>query len=232
MTKQNKVLATVVRESLRAEKRIHLPRKNNQPLLNAKTLAGLQKTGEIALAAVAIAGIITITAVAPNIWKSVGLARKWYKPGKRPTSEQSRQISTTIYYLKRHGYITLTPKGLGDYIVSLTPKGRRRVDKVEFDALAVPTPPVWDKQWWCVAGDIPTKEHRQGADLLRRKLKHMGFASLQRSMWFYPFDPRTEINQITKTFEIGHFVTVMRISLLDKDDEHTLMNHFRKLKLL
>jgi hypothetical protein len=80
-----------------------------------------------------------------------------------------------------------------------------------------------------VAADIPTKDHRQGADLLRRKLKQMGFYPLQRSLWFYPFDPRPEIEFICREFGVANFVTVMEINRLDVQDEKLLKKHFSKL---
>lgn len=222
---KSKLLATAVRNSLGVQK-------PSKPLIDPKLVADLQKVGEIALVVTAMAGATAITILAPNIWRVMGTAHKWYKATSRATPKQSQQVSRALYYLKERGYITLKSNSLGDYIASLTEKGRTRLAKIEFDSLRVLAQRIWDKQWWCVAADIPTKEHRQGADLLRRKLKHMGFISLQRSMWFYPFDPRKEINYITKAYGIGHFVTVIRANLLDTDDEHKLLKHFKKLRIL
>ncbi len=219
------LLATAVRNSLMVSK----PAKS---LLSAEAVRDLKKIGEITLVLVAMAGATAVTVVAPSIWKAVATAQKVYKMSRRATPKQARAVSQAIYYLKKRGYVQVEPTSLGDYIISLTNKGKGRMRKIEFDALRVPTAQMWDKCWWCVAGDIPTKEHRAGADLLRRKLKHMGFASLQRSMWFYPFDPRREVNTITEMYHIGKYVTVMRVSYIDRDDEEVLRSHFKKLRIL
>ncbi len=218
-------LATVVRASLG----VTAPAK---PLLSPESIHDLKRVGEITLALVAMVGATALTIVAPSIWRAVSVAQKIYKATRRATPRQSRTLAQAIYYLKKRGYVRIEPNGLGDYIISLTHKGKSRVSEIEFNALHVPKPTIWDKSWWCVAGDIPTKEHRAGADLLRRKLKHMGFASLQRSMWFYPFDPRKEINTITETYHIGKYVTVMQVVKMDKDDEVVLKRHFKKLRIL
>lgn len=219
------LLTTAIRNSL-------LVSEPAKPLLSAEAVQDLKKIGEIALVLVAMAGATAITVVAPSIWGVVAAGHKVYKMSKRATPKGARSVSQAIYYLKKHGFVHIESTGLGDYIISLTNKGKSRVNKIEFDSLRIPAARIWDKFWWCVAGDIPTKEHRAGADLLRRKLKHMGFASLQRSMWFYPFDPRKEVNTITEAYHIGKYVTVMQVSHIDQDDEKILKQHFKKLRIL
>ena len=82
------------------------------------------------------------------------------------------------------------------------------------------------------AADIPTKNYRRGADMLRRKLKELGFFSLQRTLWFYPFDPRKELEYVVNSFGIANFVTLMEVSRLDRDDEEIMKKFFRVSKIL
>ena len=83
-----------------------------------------------------------------------------------------------------------------------------------------------------MAADIPTKEHKTAADALRRKLKEMNFYSLQRTLWFYPHDPRLEIDWIVRIYHIERFVTIMEISRLDLDDAEKMVKFFRKQKII
>lgn len=60
----------------------------------------------------------------------------------------------------------------------------------------------------------------------------MGFFPLQRTLWFYPYDPRSEVEFIITYYGIERFVTVMEIYRLDKDDESKMLSHFKELKIL
>ena len=82
-----------------------------------------------------------------------------------------------------------------------------------------------------MAADIPTKGYRQGADALRAKLKQMGFCPLQRTLWFYPYDPRKQLEVIVNHYGIGEFVTVMEISRMDIQDEKVLKKYFNLLRI-
>ncbi len=82
------------------------------------------------------------------------------------------------------------------------------------------------------SGGHPHKKYRQGADLLRRKLKQLGFYPLQRSLWFYPYNPVEEIEYISNYFGIGQFVTIMEICKLDIQDAKKLEKYFKASNIL
>jgi len=84
----------------------------------------------------------------------------------------------------------------------------------------------WNKRWWLIASDIPTKTHRKAAERLRSKFRSMGFYSMQKSLWIYPFDPTIEIQKICEYYNVLKFVTVMEIYRLDKSDKEKLMKFF------
>lgn len=200
--------------------------------LSKAQIAGLKRGSEIALALIAAAGIITISAVAPNLFGA--LNELFFKKGKhRDLShrEKVRKLNETFYYLKRSGLVNFRRSGR-DWLLSLTHLGKARLPKLDISAVTVPKPKSWDGRWWLVAADVPTKNYRQGADLLRRKLKDMGFYSLQRTLWLYPFDPRKEIEFVSQTFGIASFVTVMEIARMDVQDESVLKRYFRKINLI
>lgn len=197
------------------------------PLLTEEQIEKLKSAGAAALVIVGIAGTIMLSAVAPNV---IGAIDKiFFKKEKRKfsTKEKLRKVARTFYYLKDHGYIIMKPKGK-DFKVFLTKLGKRRLAKLNFANLLVPKLGPWDGKWWQVAADIPTEDYKWAADLFRQKLLEMKFYPLQRTLWFYPYDPRKEIEFLLKHYGIGQFVTVMEISRLDYSDENAMKEFFQK----
>lgn len=144
--------------------------------------------------------------------------------------ERTKKVTRTFYYLKENGYIKFF-REKGGYKIILTKKGRAKARELNFNTITIKRPTVWDKKFWQVAADIPTK-YRSGADVFRRKTKELNFFPLQRTLWFYPFDPRKEIELIAETCSISSFVTVMKIEKLDPSDEKIIREHFKKLDVI
>ena len=128
--------------------------------------------------------------------------------------------------MRDSGLIKFRGEG-GDFKLKLTNKARKFLEKLNFRTIQVGKQKTWDKKWWLIVADIPTKEHRLGADQFRKKLKDMGFYFLQRTVWFYPFDPRKEIQFISETYGIQKFITVMEVSRLDVEDERRMKQFFK-----
>ncbi len=192
--------------------------------LNKDQLELIGNASKIVLVILAAAGAITLAAVAPNIFTTLD---KLYKlKGKKYTKRQ-KEIKTaqTFYYLKKSGLIKFT-KNKNDIKLFLSSLGKKKVDQISFEALSITKPKKWDGRWWQVAADIPTKGYRQGADALRYKLKQMGFCSLQRTLWFYPYDPRKQLEIVLEHYNLGKFVTVMEVSRMDEQDEKVLKTYF------
>ena len=199
--------------------------------LTDEQVANLKRASEIALAVIAVAGIATLIVVAPN---ALQLLDKFVfrKKGYRLSHKQKqRKLAETFYYLKRSGLIQLKPEGRG-WRFYLTQKGRQRVERMNLNTLRIARPKVWNGKWWLVAADIPTKEYKASADLLRLKLKQMGFYPLQRTLWLYPYNPSRELQFILETFNIANFVTTMEINRLDLEDERVVKAYFKKMGLI
>ncbi|MDR3642512.1 MAG: hypothetical protein P4L74_02680 [Candidatus Doudnabacteria bacterium] len=199
-------------------------------MLSRADLETLKKASEVALAVIAVAGVVAISAVAPNLLIALDslFRRRGYKYSK---AEKERKAARTFYYLKKTGLIDIREDG-SKLKVFLTKLGKRKAEKLNLNFCQIPKPHGWDGKWWLVAADIPTKLYRRQADMLRRKIKELGFYPLQRTLWLYPFNPIKEIGFITEYFGIGQFVTVMEISRLDLQDEETVKEHYKKLGIL
>lgn len=189
----------------------------------------LKTAGEILLAIVGAAGIMTVALVAPNALQAFKAFGK--KEGKRwMFKERQRKLGRSFYYLKEQNYIEFAPKGK-DLRIHLTDKGRSKLKLLKLATLQVKKPIFWDGKFWQVAADIPV-DYKRAAGSFRDKLKRMGFYSLQRTLWFYPYDPRKEIGLLTGEYKIDRFVTIMKIASLDYSDRRVLKDHFRKIGIL
>ena len=198
------------------------------PRISTEQVEKLKDASAIALSVIAGAGLVTLGAITPGIFIALEeyfRLRDRYRRKKLSRKDKQQKVLKTFYYLKQRGYINMKPAA-GDFKISLTDKGFERMKEVNFDTLTIERPKNWDGKWWQVAADIPTKKYRRGADLLRQKLKDIGFFPLQRTLWFYPYDPRAEIEFVATTYGIERFVTVMEINRLDDDDEIKLKSYF------
>ena len=200
---------------------------NQRPLieLSGEQKEALKTAAGAALAIIAVAGIITVAAVAPNIFEAVDKIHRLVKGKKYSFKEKQAKTAQTFYYLKRHGFIELTHSKEG-LMARITGKGKKKLSDLNVETLKIKKPKSWDGKWWVVAADIPTKNYRWAADLFRKKVKQMGFYSLQRTLWFYPYSPTKEIEFLIQHFGIAHFVTVMEVSRIDKDDDLRLRKFF------
>ncbi len=204
----------------------NLPKKGKLEL-SPQQLERIKSVSKVALGLIAVAGVVTIAAIAPNLFMAVD--KIFLKKGKKLNRRQKEEkIIKTFYYLKKSGLVKIKHQGKSMQVL-LTKLGLEKSKALQIDACYIPKPARWDGKWWLVAADIPTKQYRRGADLLRQKLKDMGFYSLQRTLWVYPFNPSKEIEFIAETYGIARFLTVIEVSRLDRQDEAILKEFFRQV---
>ena len=121
-------------------------------------------------------------------------------------------IDKTITRLKKQNLIYFENKRNGTF-VRLTEKGRRYL----FTHLdAPPKPKRWDEKWRILIFDI--KEARKRTrNQLRRSLVNIGFVSLQKSVWVYPYDCEDLIVLIKADFKIGKDVLYIIADKIEND---------------
>lgn len=199
----------------------------------AKEIESFQQASLVVLALIATAGIALVSIAAPNALKILTpLFSKKNSLGRRLNKRETEiKTAQVFYYLKRSGLINLKSSE-ADFAASLTKKGLERLARIKFNLLKPPMQKLWNKKWWQVAADIPTKDYRIAADMFRKQIKQMGFYSLQRTLWFYPFDPRIEIQTLAEYYGIQNFVTIMEISRMDQEDENNLIRFFQRQSIL
>lgn len=177
------------------------------------------------LGVIGATGVVALAIVAPKVLVGLSKIHKSLKGRRKTFKEKQETVERTFYYLKRHGLVKIS-SGKGSTLLELTQKGLEKLKIVKALSTSVKRPKKWDGHWWLVAADIPTKEYRWAADLFRKKIKEMRFFPLQRTLWFYPYNPAKEIEFLANHFGIGRFVTVMEVCSLDEDDQKKLKMHF------
>ncbi len=150
------------------------------------------------LATVQIAGIITLTAMAPNMLSLLG---------KVPRRNQEK-LKSAVRRLQEKDLLHVGPDG-----IRLTAKGERYIHTT---ALRPVQPWLWDKKWRVVIFDIPEKKKKQ-RNLLRYTLIHVGFQKLQNSVWVYPYDCEELILLLKTDYRLGKEVLYMIVDKIERD---------------
>ncbi|MBM3283264.1 hypothetical protein FJY90_03330, partial [Candidatus Gottesmanbacteria bacterium] len=118
---------------------------------------------------------------------------------------------------KRHNFSRLVKRGLkteeiekvvknGEVFFRLTTIGRKKTIR-DFSIFALQKQ-KWDRKWRLVIFDI-AEVSRKTRDLLRLKLKELGFGMLQESVWITPYDIILDFREFVKEKGIGDYVYVM-----------------------
>lgn len=199
--------------------------------LKQEQIERIKKVSSAVLWTIAAKGVVSMAILAPNALQSLTIFEKKVSGKRLEFQAKKKKLIRSFYYLKSNGYIDYK-KSKGRWYVFLTKKGKKTAKFLSVSTIMVPKASNWDGKYWEVAADIPTREFRRGADSLRKTLKQLNFYPLQRTMWFYPFDPREQLDFIVKSFDIGRFVTVMRVDHLDPADEKVLGNYFKEIGLI
>lgn len=103
----------------------------------------------------------------------------------------------------------------------LTEKGRQMILKFDIDRIKIKKPIKWDKKWRIVFFDIPEKR-RSERNILRNKLKALGFGEIQKSVFIHPFPCLDEINFITEYFQLRNLVRYGEMVNLSNEEEFRL----------
>lgn len=141
-----------------------------------------------------------------------------YKPGKffnqlerKLGSRTTRSsIKSTISRAKRQGYL----KEIENKNLRLTNKGRVKILRL---LSSQKKKGAWDGYWRILFFDIPEKE-RKKRDILRNKLKELGFERYQLSTWICPYDYTEEIDLLLEEYEIRKYVHYLMAKTISGED--------------
>lgn len=97
----------------------------------------------------------------------------------------------------------------GTISIVLTEDGQKKALRYNIDDIKIKTPSKWDKKWRLVIFDIPEKK-KHAREVLRSKLKELGFHQFQKSCFIYPYECENEINFVVELFELRLCVTLIK----------------------
>ncbi|KKP32407.1 MAG: hypothetical protein A2312_04760 [Candidatus Staskawiczbacteria bacterium RIFOXYB2_FULL_32_9] len=150
------------------------------------------------LGVLVLVGVITITATSPYfLYKLAKIMLK----NKDLSKYDQKKFSDIFSYAIKRGYIKVEKDGHDIKIVA-TEKGKRNFEAHKFAKLQIACPRKWDGKWRVVIFDIPDTQKLQ-RNAFRRKLKSLGFYSLQKSVWLHAFDCKKEIDILRNFFGIN-----------------------------
>lgn len=144
-----------------------------------------------------------------------------YKMFFRTWKEINKNTLTNAFQgLYRSKLIKRTRNADGSYTFILTEKGKKKVLTYRFNSMKIQQK-KWDKKWRFVCFDIPEKL-KSSRNILRAKLRDLGFRELQKSIFIVPFESENEINFVIEYLELRPYV---RYGILQSIDNEL---HFKK----
>lgn len=167
------------------------------------TLLTLLKTGIILCIAVTAPGAL-------KLFKGYGKKKPWceYYPS---------SLERTAKSLLRQGKVEIkTEKDIP--IVKITNKGREKILRYDLDKIAIKKPVHWDGKWRLVVFDINNK-YKKTRDIIRGKLKGMGFYQFQESVFIYPYPCEKEIVYLREVLHVPHSIKLIRADRIENDSE-------------
>ena len=175
------------------------------------------KTVEIILKTIAVAGVLSVALLAPNAFQVF----KMFKNGRRGEN-QKYYFKTAASRLAKQGFLEFRKTERGTF-ARITPAGERKLRFLELDSFEIQKPKRWDGRWRVVIFDI--KEGRKKTrDKLRLSLIRLGFVRLQNSVWVSPYDCEDFITLIKADFMIGKDILYLIVEKLENDK--VIRKHF------
>jgi len=172
---------------------------------------------KVILETIKIAGLISMTMVAPNAIQSLKLLdgnkekyRRWY-------------VDKTIEKMTAQKLVVIKNNGNIQRIVSLTDKGEKLLDRYEMQELFIVKPKKWDGNYRVVIFDI-REGKRKIRDDLRIWLEDLGFVRLQNSVWVFPYECREVVVLLKSRLGVGTEVLYLIVENIENDLK--LKKHF------
>ena len=133
------------------------------------------------------------------------------------------QLFQALNILKLGKFLEIKTKPDETKYINLTSKGKNRADKFSLQELAIRMPRRWDKKWRIVIFDIP-EDRKSLRDELRRRLKILGFAEFQKSVFAFPYHCEDEINILVNFFGLHEHVRYLESTLSYDSDLRNVFN--------
>ncbi|MEX2008319.1 MAG: CRISPR-associated endonuclease Cas2 [Candidatus Spechtbacterales bacterium] len=189
---------------------------------------GGSRTREILLYAAAAGTLVVAASLSPSASRFLmgNLAReakKLFEEG--DLSLGPKAIQASLYQIKQDRYAKwVYDKKKGVARLELTKLGKELLQGYQLNTLQIQQPKRWDGQWRFVMFDVPEKS-RYVRNILRDKLKKMGFFQVQQSVWVHPYPCQEEVQLLAEWLGAERFLLLFEGAIRQED---TLKNYFKK----
>ncbi|EKD91167.1 MAG: hypothetical protein ACD_30C00040G0012 [uncultured bacterium] len=160
------------------------------------------------LMALGILGIIPMVMLAPGLAKILPLLQKI----------DTARINQELKRLHKRGLVEIIKHKNGITSIKLTKKGKEKLKRYEIDNLKTEKPTKWDKKWRIIIFDISIKKNF-ARDLLRRRMKKLGFYKLQSSVFVHPYPCYEIVIFIREYFDVNDEVKYIEAEKIENDDK-------------
>ena len=168
---------------------------------------------KILLSSVAVAGVLGIAVLAPNILQvlsQLGLVE-------RGQYARNSNLSRSMKRLLKNQSLKFQNASSGKKYLTITEEGRRQLNILEARNFNLKQPKRWDRKWRVIILDIGEKQKRT-RDQLRITLNRIGFVKLQKSVWVYPYDCEDFIMLLKANFELGRNLLYLVVDEIENDE--------------
>lgn len=171
----------------------------------------IQQMGKILLAAAFIAGGVAIAITAPNLLIAMGKFKQ------KLSNDKKKSLTKAFYNLQDRQLVRRETRG-GKIFFTITPKGRSAFFKEYIKKIKINKPKKWDRIWRVVIFDIPTEKNNE-RDILRDRLKYMGFFQFQKSAFITPFPCQMELEAVLEYYNLFKYVTYLEAEKISGEEK-------------
>lgn len=158
------------------------------------------------------AGVVLASAVvAPN---AVQIFAPLFRE-KRHLSE--KEAKDTILYAHKAGWVEAQRRGQRSVLV-LTPRGKKRADRVAFWRGGPHPQQNWDGRWRILFFDVPEKR-KDARDAVRAYLRRWGFLQVQKSVWLTPWPCDEHVQALREWYVLYPHLRLAQVYSFDGEEE-------------
>ena len=159
----------------------------------------------VLLGTVAVAGVLAVALVAPNVIGAMG------KLGMLPKRREDEYINAARKRLKERGLLIER-----DGFLRITNKGRNHLSRLAIKLARPQLQKLWDQKWRILIFDIPEK--RRGTRIsVRKQLQAAGFKRIQDSVWAYPHACEEFIALLKSEYRVGKDLLYLIVETMEGD---------------
>lgn len=106
----------------------------------------------------------------------------------------------------------------GSIKIILKKKGKQKAIEYKIEEMQIKKPKSWDGKWRLIMFDIPENK-KMARNVLRDKIKELGFYRLQKSVFIYPYPCEDEIDFICSVYNIRQYILFFTLSQFEGEEK-------------